>query len=176
MCLEALRLYLRIAQRELMEQEGGHLVEACDGLVGADVGSALKLGLWAVVPSAASCTSRRMAGRPGCPSPVALTAGILNMCTPCLSFYPCMGSGVPWLWHPQLPPATWPQVLAAFTRPQAAIRWSLNVIQACLEADWPGALLLHELGRFRSAYCAWAWMDGPSACPVSHGPILYMAH
>lgn len=37
--------------------------------------------------------------------------------------------------------------LAAFSRPAAAIRWSLDTVSACLAAQWPPQLLAHELGE-----------------------------
>uniref|UniRef100_A0A7S3R719 Guanylate cyclase domain-containing protein n=1 Tax=Dunaliella tertiolecta TaxID=3047 RepID=A0A7S3R719_DUNTE len=37
--------------------------------------------------------------------------------------------------------------LAAFTRPSSAIRWALESIEACLNADWPPELLETELGE-----------------------------
>uniref|UniRef100_A0A7S3VU00 Guanylate cyclase domain-containing protein n=1 Tax=Dunaliella tertiolecta TaxID=3047 RepID=A0A7S3VU00_DUNTE len=37
--------------------------------------------------------------------------------------------------------------LAAFTRPSSAIRWALESIEACLNADWPSELLETELGE-----------------------------
>lgn len=48
---------------------------------------------------------------------------------------------------PTFAPTTWLQVLAAFTRPQAAIRWALGVVAACLDAPWPPQLLSHEMGE-----------------------------
>jgi hypothetical protein len=36
--------------------------------------------------------------------------------------------------------------LVAFHRASRAIRWALNSVQLCMEADWPRELLEHELG------------------------------
>uniref|UniRef100_A0A7S3VSP0 Guanylate cyclase domain-containing protein n=1 Tax=Dunaliella tertiolecta TaxID=3047 RepID=A0A7S3VSP0_DUNTE len=37
--------------------------------------------------------------------------------------------------------------LAAFSRPSSAIRWALECIEACLNADWPAELLETEFGE-----------------------------
>ena len=109
----------------------------------------------------------RLTGAPGavplCPFPLppGHFQGTIPSCTPsCLSVFipPCA---------PALPPCPPPQVasrelsphggylvqasgglvLAAFPRPEGALRWCLACQSAMVQQEWPEELLLHELGE-----------------------------